>query len=157
MRTARLASLACLTLLCAPLAMADQFDWFRSKAKAGMYEYKVDMDMSGVAGLPPGMGKQSHTFQHCVTQQDIDKGQMNKGREGSENNDCEIKNLAQSGSSATYTMSCTKPRPMQADVKIAFAGDGYQMDMKMNMADRSGKAMNMVQHMEARYLGACNK
>lgn len=157
MRTTRIAALACFTLVAAPLAMAQDLSWFKGKAKAGMYEYKTEMEMSGVPGMPPGMGKQNVTMQHCITQEDIDKGQMSKGRDG-RSNDCQIKNMQTSGSSASYTMACETPRHMTADVKIAFAGDGYHMDMKMNMTEpKNGQAMNMTQHLDAKYLGACTK
>jgi hypothetical protein len=55
---------------------------FKGKVKEGMYEYKMEMDMGQMPGLPPGMGKQSCTMQHCVTAQDIEKGRMGKGRDG---------------------------------------------------------------------------
>ncbi len=159
MRTTRIALLACLAVAATPFAMAQDTSFFKNKAKAGQYEYKMDMDMSGMAGMPPNMGHQTFTTQHCLTQEDIDKGTMSKGRDPKENNDCAIKNLQSSGNSASYTMSCTKPRKMDADVKINFVGDGYHMDMKMNMAEpKSGQVMSMTQHMDAKYLGAtCSK
>jgi len=157
MRTPPVVALAALAIAASPLALAQDLTFFKSKAKPGLYEYKTEMDMSGVPGMPPGMGHQNITFQHCLTQEDIDRGVMNKNRDGT-TNDCQIKNLSTSGSSASYSMACTRPRPMNADVKIAFAGGGFHMDMKMNMAEaRSGQAMSMTQHMDATYLGACTK
>ena len=157
MRTTRIVALATLAIAASPLAMAQDLSFFKSKAKAGLYEYKTEMDMSGMPGMPPGMGHQNLTFQHCLTQEDIDKGAMSKNRDGT-NNDCQIKNLSTTGSSASYSMACTKPRQMNADVKIDFVSDGFHMDMKMNMADpRSGQPMNMAQKMDAKYLGACTK
>jgi len=158
MRTPRIVAIACLALVSAPLAMAQDMSFFKSRAKAGQYEYKMEMDMSGMPGLPPGMGKQTFTTQHCLTQEDIDKGTLSKGRDAKENNDCQVKNLQASGNSASYTMACTKPRQMNADVKINFVGDGYHMDMKMAMAEpRSGQTINMTQHMDAKYLGTCTR
>ena len=158
MRNTRIVALACVALASTPLVLAQDMSFFKSKAKPGMYEYKMDMDMSGMPGMPPGMGKQSFTTQHCLTQEDIDKGTMSKGRDPKENNDCQVKNLESSGSSASYTMACTKPRQMNADVKINFVSDGYHMDMKMNMTEpKSGQTVNMMQHMDAKFLGACTK
>jgi hypothetical protein len=159
MRMTRIAALAGLAIAAPALALADDLSFFRSKAKPGMYEYKMEMDMSGVAGMPPGVGNHSFTTQHCLTQEDIDRGTMSKGRDPKENNDCQVKNMQSSGSSASYTMACTKPRPMNADVKINFVSGGYHMDMKMNMADPRGGTgtMSMTQHMDAKYLGACTK
>jgi hypothetical protein len=158
MRTTRIVVLASFAIAASSLAMAQDLSFFKSRAKAGMYEYKMDMDMSGMPGMPAGMGHQNFTTQHCLTQEDIDKGTMSKGRDPKENNDCQVKNVQSSGNSASYTMSCTKPRKMDADVKIAFAGDGYHMDMKMNMTEpKSGTMIPITQHMDAKYMGACTK
>ena len=156
-RTTRIAAFSCLAVAATSLAMAQDLSFFRSKAKAGNYEYKMQMDMSQMPGLPPGMGQQTFTMQHCLTQEDIDRGTMNKNRDGS-TSDCKITNMSQSGSSASYTTTCTKPRAMTADVKINFVSDGFHMDMKMNMeSPKGGGPMTMTQHMDARYLGACTK
>jgi len=147
MRTAPLAAAVLAAAVFCPIASAGPFDGLTSHMKAGMYEYKMDMDMGQMPGMPPGMGKQSHTFQHCVTPEDIDRGEVGRGREGykaSEN--CEVKNMQISGNTATYTMACKQPHEMTADNKITFAGDGYTMDMKMAM-NQNGHPMNMTQHM----------
>jgi hypothetical protein len=60
-----------------------------------------------------------------------------------------------SGNTATYTMTCTKPK-MTADNKITFSSSGYVMDMNMSM-DQGGKPMNMTQHMESKLIGPCTK
>ncbi len=134
---------------------ADNFDGFRGKMKAGMYEYKMDMDMGAIPGMPPGMGKQSQTIQHCLTQEDIDKGKVGKQ---DNNNKCEIKDFKMSGNTASYKMVCTGEAKMNADVKISFRSDnGYVMDSNMSMAHQGQPPMTMKQHMEARYLGACAK
>ena len=136
-------------------AAAGPFDQFKGKMKEGLYEYKMQMDMGQMPGMPPGMGKQAHTFQSCVTKKDIDEGEFGKkDRKGSEN--CEIKNFNMSGNTATYTMECKGERPMKADNRITFTGDGFNMDMKMAMTQR-GQVMNMTQHMEGRYIGPCTK
>jgi hypothetical protein len=158
MRQARIVAAACIALASAPLALAQDLSFFKSKAKPGLYESKIEMDMSGVPGMPPGMVPKAITTQHCLTQEDIDRGTMSKGRDPKENNDCQVKNLQSSGNSASYTMSCTKPRPMNADVKISFVSDGYHMDMKMNMAEgKGGQTMTMAQHVDSKFLGACTK
>jgi hypothetical protein len=142
--------------VCSTTAWAGPFDAFKSKMKPGMYEYKMDMDMGNMPGMPPGMGKQSHTFQHCVTPADIDRGEVQRqeGRNAPKN--CEIKNMQVSGNTATYQMVCSQPHEMTADNKITFGGDGYKMDMKMAM-NQGGHPVNMSQHMEAHYVGPCTK
>ena len=70
MTKTRLLALACCAVSAA--AIAGPFDSFKGKMKAGMYEYKIEMAMGAIPGMPPGMGKQSMTFQKCVTPEDID-------------------------------------------------------------------------------------
>jgi hypothetical protein len=150
-KTAIAAATCC--ALSAAIAFAGPFDAFKGKMKEGLYETKMDMDMGQMPGMPPGMGKQSHTHQHCVTAKDIEKG-LDKGRDGKgPNESCEVKNMNMSGNTATYTMVCSKPK-MTADNKITFSGNGYVMDMTMSM-DQGGQTMNMKQHMESKYLGPC--
>jgi hypothetical protein len=156
MKSSRLIALACLAF--APVVFAGPFDAFKGKVKEGMYEYKMEMDMGAVPGMPPGMkGPMSHTFQRCVTPEDVERGEMGKGREGKgmpEN--CEVRDMKMSGNTASYTMECKPPRAMKAENNITFTGDGWKMDMKMAMAQGpGGQPMNMTQHMEARYLGPC--
>lgn len=154
-RTALTAAAVAATL-CSPAASAGPFDAFKGKVKPGMYEYHMDMDMGQVPGMPPGMGKQSHTFQHCVSADDIAKGEMSRNDRPNAPKNCDIKNMQVSGNTATYTMVCSAPHEMTADNRITFTGDGYKMDMKMAM-NQGGRPMNMTQHMEAHYLGPCSK
>ena len=144
--------LAALAAAACTLAAAGPFDGFKGKMKEGMYEYKMDMDMGAIPGMPPGMGKQSHTFQHCVTQKDIEQGEF--GKKDNKNSQCEIKNMQQSGNSATYTMECKGDTKMRSDVKMTFVSDGFDMEQKMQM-DRGGQVMNMNQKMTGRYKGPC--
>jgi hypothetical protein len=131
-------------------------DAMKGKMKDGLYSYKMEMDMGQMPGMPAGMGKQSHSFQHCVTPQDIEKGQLGKGREDRKPADCEMKDFKMSGNTATYKMVCKGDMSMTADNTITFIPDGYKMVMKMAM-DQGGQKMNMTQNMEAKYLGPCKK
>jgi hypothetical protein len=154
MKKACLLAVAGVTLCAVASAADNPFSQFKGKMKEGMYEYKMEMDMSGMKGMPAGMGKQNMTFQKCLTQADIDKGQMGRGgRDGKMPEACEVKNFNMSGNTASYTMTCKEPK-MSADNKIAFSNDGFKMDMKMAM-EQGGQMMNMNQKMEGRYLGPC--
>ena len=145
-------ALAAACVLAAPIAFAGPFDAFKGQMKPGLYESKVDMEMSGMAGMPPGMGKQSMTHQHCITQKDIDDGGIAKNkRPGAKDSECEIKDVKMSGNTGTYKMVCPQ---MTSDAKITFTGNGYQMDMVSSM-DQGGHKMTMKHHSESKYLGAC--
>ncbi len=145
-------AVVCLAATC---AFTGPFDAFKGKVKPGLYEMKMDMDMSGNPNIPPQYAKQSHTMQHCVTEQDLEKGAFSRGRDGkSPDSGCEIKDMKTSGNSASYTMICPK---MKADAQMTFTGSGYTMDMKMTMDQGKGGPMNVTQHMESKYIGPCNK
>jgi len=148
------AAVAACCALATTAAFAGPFDQFKGKMKPGMYEYKMEMDMGQVPGMPPGMGKQSMTFQKCLTQKDIDDGGFGKNQERAKRTEsCDIQDMKMSGNSASYRMVCKEPK-MTADNHITFKNDGFSMDMKMAMEQR-GQMMNMTQHMDGRYLGAC--
>ena len=160
-----LAVAACAAALALPSLSQAQFEQFKGKMKEGMYEYKMDMDMGQVPGMPPGMSKQSRTFQHCVTAEEIERGKMGKSGNERMPENCEIKDFKMSGNTASYRMACKgtgadgrnakgPPMDMTADNVITFRDGGYSMDMKMAM-DQGGRPMNMTQHMEGRYLGPC--
>jgi hypothetical protein len=136
-------------------ASANPFDGFKGKMKEGLYDYKMEMDMGNIPGLPPGMGKQTFNVQNCVTSEDIAKGGFGRGREGKMPETCEVRDFKMSGSTATYTMECKKP-PMKADNKVTFTGDGFDMDSKMAMSE-GGQVMNMSQKIKARHIGPCKK
>ena len=142
---------ACAAALCATAASAGPFDGFKGKMKEGLYEMKMDMEMPG---MPGGMGKQSHTMQHCVTAQDIEGGKM--GGKDQMPKDCEIKDMKMSGNSATYKMVCKGQMNMTADVNMTFNDSGYRMDQKVAM-NQGGQVMNMTHRIDSKYLGPCKK
>jgi hypothetical protein len=153
MKNTCLVALACMAVSTA--AMANPFSQFKGKMKEGLYEYKMEMDMGQVPGMPPGMGKQSHTMQNCVTNKDIEGGGFSKGRDRQPEN-CDVKNFNMSGNTATYQMVCKGAQPMTADNRITFSDGGFKMDMKMAM-QQGGQLMNMTQRMEGRYIGPCKQ
>ena len=143
-------------VLATPLANAQGMEAMSGKMKEGMYAYKMEMDMGEVPGMPKGMGKQTMNFQHCVTKQDIEKGQLGKGRDDKRPQNCEMKDFKMSGNTASYKMVCKGDPSMTADSTVTFVPDGFRMNMKMAM-DQGGQKMNMTQNMEARHLGPCPK
>lgn len=142
---------------CAALAAAaNPFDAFKGKMKDGQYEYRMEMDMGAIPGMPPGMGKQTMNFQQCVTAKDIEQGQMGRGKEGKMPENCQVRDFRMSGNTATYVTECKGDMAMKADNKVTFRSDGFDMDIKMTMK-QGGETMNSTQKMTARYMGACKK
>jgi hypothetical protein len=157
MNALRLAVLAsAFTATCTGAFAQSPFEGFKGKMKEGLYDYKMEMDMGNIPGLPPGMGKQSFNVQNCVTSQDIDKGTFGRGRDGKMPENCEVRDFKMSGNSATYTTECKGNPPVKADNKITFVGDGFDMDMKMAM-NQGGQVMNVNQKIHARHVGPCKK
>lgn len=150
------ALLLAVTLAATTAAAQTSMGALKGKMKDGLYAYKMEMDMGQIPGAPPGMGKQTMNFQHCVTPQDIEKGELGKGREDRKPANCEMKDFKMSGNTASYKMVCKGETAMTADNTITFVPDGYRMVMKMAM-DQGGQKMNMTQNMEAKYLGPCKK
>jgi hypothetical protein len=159
MKASRLLALSCLAAFAATAwAQGNPFSGFKGKMKDGMYEYKMSMDMGQMPGMPAGMGPQTMTMQHCLKNEDIEKGGFGKGRDGksgmSEN--CKVENMKMSGNSASYTMVCKGGPDMTADVVLSFGGDSFKQDTKMQM-NQGGRVMNVTQHMEGKYIGPCTK
>jgi hypothetical protein len=157
LRTAAVAFAA--TFACA--AQADNpFEAFKGKVKPGLYEYTMEMDMGNMPGMPPGTSKQARTMQHCVTEEEVTKGQVGGGGgPGGKamNDNCKVQDMKMSGNTATYKMVCKGGPDMTGDNKITFRSDGYTMDMAMDMQDkRTGSPMHMKQHVESKLLGPCS-
>ena len=158
MRTLILASAVAMAFAAsASIAQSNPFSAMKGKIKPGMYDYKMEMDMGQVPGMPAGMGKRSFAHQKCVTEADMEKGTaFDKGRDGKSPADCEVKDFKMSGNSATYKMVCKGQHAMEADSMITFVPDGYKGTTKMVMS-REGQKMNTTTNYEAKYLGACQK
>ena len=147
--TLRLAALAAALAACAAATtFAAGPEALKGKVKPGLYEYK--MEMRGIPGMPPGMG--NHTMQHCVTQEDVERGDV--GRKDARN-ECDMKDIKVSGNTATMHMECKNGTQMNG--RMTFRSDGYTMDNEMDMPSRQGgQAMHMKQHVDAKYLGPCS-
>lgn len=150
----RTALLACALLVAAPAFAQGGIEALKGKVKPGMYAYKMEIDMGQVPGMPAGAGKQSFTMQHCVTPQDVERGQLGRGRDGKGPENCEIRDFRMAGNTASYRMVCKGEAAMTADNTITFVAEGFNLVMKMAM-ERGGQKMNMTQTMQGRHLGAC--
>ena len=153
MKTAALLALAVIAATPAAFAQSPA-EAMKGKMKPGLYAYKMEMDMGQVPGAPAGTGKQTLNMQQCVTDKDIEGGQLGKGGDMPKN--CQMKDFKMTGNTASYKMACKGEFEMNADTDITFVPDGFRMNMKMQMA-QGGQKMNMTQKMEGKYLGACPK
>ena len=135
---------------------ASQLSALKGKMKPGLYAQRMEMDMGSVPGMPPGMGKQSFTLQNCLTDDDIEKGELGRKDKDKDAPDCKVSDFKVSATSAAYRMVCKGETPMTADVVIAFVSDGFRMNMKSTM-DMGGQKMTSSMAIDAKYLGPCKK
>ena len=110
--------------------------------KPGQYEYSMKMEVPGMPVAMPGT-----TFQHCVTQADMDKGQQFNSQQ---NRDCQLKNLKQSAGKATFDIACKDGTTGTGE--YTFGADS--MTGKTTM-DRQGQTM--IMNLSARRTGECSK
>jgi hypothetical protein len=144
---------ACAVAMSTAAVAAGPFDQMKGKMKPGLYDTKMEME---IPGMPAGMGKQTMNMQNCVTDQDIEKGTVGKGKDSKMPENCEVKNFKMSGNTASYTAECKGDMPMTSDTSITFTDSGYTMNTKTAMK-QGGQTMNMSQKIEGRYVGPCKK
>lgn len=154
MKTASSIALAAALAAAPALSQADM-KAFASRIKPGLYEYRMEMDMGAIPGAPKGMGKQTMSVQHCLTEKDIQDGQLGR-KDPNSKVDCKITDMKVSGNTANYKFACTGEMSMTSDNTVTFVADGYRMVSKMTM-NTGGQTMNMVHNSQAKYLGACKK
>lgn len=111
--------------------------------KPGMYEYTMKMEMPGMPfAMPP------QTFQRCMTQQDVDKGDYASNPR--EKSDCEIKNMKQAPGKVSYDVACKGERPMKGHYEFALTATSMNGTGTMDMDGQTLK-----QNFSARRLGDC--
>ena len=155
--TARWVGIALALFACHAAAQtASQLSALKGKMKPGLYAQRVEMDMGSVPGMPPGMGKQSFNMQNCLTDDDIEKGELARKDRDKDAPDCKVSDFKVSAGSASYRMVCKGEMSMAADVAIAFLGDGFRMNMKSTM-DLGGQKTTSSMAVDAKYLGPCKR
>lgn len=122
---------------------------FKGKVKEGQWEYTMKMQMAGM----PGGGMTMPAFQQCITKAQLEQGAIGQ-KDGKMPEGCSLKNLKQSGNTASYTMECTREPKMVSDVSVTFSGDSFAMKQNTTM-DQGGQKMQMVNDMTGKYLGPC--
>ena len=147
-------AIAVSTVATAQMSNADYQAWAKATGfKAGMYEYKMTMEMSGIPGV--GTMKMPPTsFKKCVTQKDVDEGRqmMNESQNGFK---CTMTSFSAKGDSGQYAQSCEGP-----DMKMTVIGNFVQKgDTQVHNSKTAmqGKGMNTNANnvMEIRRLGDC--
>ena len=149
----KMIALAALALAATPVLAQGDLKAFSSKFKPGLYDYKIEMEMGEIPGMPKGMGKQAMSVQHCLTDKDIDAGEVGR-KDPNSKVDCQIKDMKVSAGGASYKMVCKGEMEMIADNAVTFRPDGYRMQSKMAMK-QGGQIMNMTNNIDARYVGPC--
>lgn len=119
----------------------------QSPMREGNWEVTMKMNM-------PGMTMEMPPMKHvqCVTAAMI-KDPQGSVPQGPGGGDCKVSDYKFSGSTATYTMVCTKPTPMTATGEMKYSGsDAYTGTLLM---DTQGQKMSVSY--DAKRLGDCPK
>jgi len=120
----------------------------------GQWEVTTTMEMPGMpAGMPP------ITATQCITKEqaaDPQKAFAQVPQRGNQQNDCKVSDFKSSGNKVTYTVKCTTPQEMSADVEMTYRDNTYDGVMKMSIS-RGGQTMDMTMKMAAKRLGDCTQ
>lgn len=105
----------------------------------------------------PGMGSIPMSFEHCVTQKDVDEGRQLSAQKDA-GMDCKYSDLKQTGNRYQFTATCTSknmPEPMVMSYDMT--ASPTQFDSKMTMTGGNTKAMGgkMNMSMSAKRTGGC--
>jgi hypothetical protein len=140
---ARFRSIVLLTLALSWTALAQD----QSPMRPGNWEVTMKMSLPGMNMEMPPM-KQTQ----CVTA-DMLKDPQSALPKGPNAGDCKVSNYKLTASTATYTMTCTKPMPMTAVGEMKYSGtDAYTGTITI---DSGGQKMSMSY--DAKRLGDCPK
>jgi hypothetical protein len=156
-------SIAALAALFTFAAHAQQLD-LKGKMKEGLYETTIQSDMPG---MPKGAGTQPFKAQQCITKEDIDRGNARTFNQDAmkQNSSCELKNVKQSGNTASYDMLCPK-EGIAASTQLSFGDNSvkgvtttkFTGEQMKNMPPQIAAAMaNMKSTFETKYVGPCKK
>ena len=119
----------------------------QSPMREGNWEVTMKMNMPG---MPMEMPPTKHV--QCVTAAML-KDPQGSVPQGPEGGDCKVSAYKFTGSTATYTMVCTKPAPMTAVGEMKYSGtDAYTGALTMDM---SGQKVSMSY--DAKRIGDCPK
>ena len=114
----------------------------------GMYEYTIKMNVPGAPGAMP-----AQTIQRCLAAKDVE-GSNAYRMPPSPNNDCQLKDMKESGGTFSYKMACTKPQKMDSAVQGTVTATSMNMDMTMTMDGMPG---TMTQNVSAKRVGDCKQ
>ena len=111
--------------------------------KPGMWSYTGKMDAPGMPMQMPPM-----SYQHCLTQDDIDHHKQYKS---DRDKDCEISNMKQDGGHVSFDMTCKNGTTSHADYQ--FGEDSMNGKTVTHMAGKH--PMDMTMNMSAKRTGDC--
>jgi hypothetical protein len=117
-----------------------------SQMRAGNWEVAVKMNLPGMEAAPPMKQTQ------CITAAML-KDPTSAIPKGPGGGDCKMTDYKLAASTATYTMTCTQPVPMNATGEIKYSGtDAYTGTLTLDMGGQS-----MVLSYDAKRIGDCGQ
>jgi hypothetical protein len=130
-----------LGLLALPALAAD-----KNSPQPGLWEYTMKMEMPGMPfPMPP------QTFQHCLTQADVDKG--NLAQDPNQKSECQVQNLKQAAGKTSYDVVCTGDHPTQGHYDFTATAATLTGVGTLDL----GGGQSMKQNLTAKRAGDCKK
>jgi Protein of unknown function (DUF3617) len=128
----------------------------KGKLKEGLYETTGTTDMHT---MPKDANKPA-SIKSCVTKADLENGKSDMfGETNKGQSSCEMKNVKQSGMTATFDMICPK-EGVEMSTQITFTGDGMKGVTTRRMTGEMAKKAppqfrTLKSAFETKYVGAC--
>ena len=125
--------------------------------KAGKWQFTTEMQMP--AGMPPASGRQVQpggstkmTRTACITP-------ANPVPEATEGNvQCKVDDERRSGSTVSWSMTCTPPqgKPVRSDGVAHYTGNAMEATFTTHLTAPDGRAIDNPGRITGQYLGVCD-
>ncbi len=142
------------------------------QVKGGKWEFSVQVQIPGLAQLPPGItlppgvampagvqigsGGVSVVRAECINAANpVPVDPRGTGQGGGP---CKLDKMEASGGTIKWAATCTSPDSVVRSEGVAhYNGDTMEADFTMRTTAKGSPPMEMSQHMTGRYLGPCDK
>lgn len=118
--------------------------------KEGKWEITTTMKMQ-MPGMPFNMPPRTTKHTQCITKENM----LPETKQNSEE-ECKMKNRKIKGNTITWVIECKGPEgTTRGEGKITYKGDTFKGIMKMKMEGGEMSGMELVHHMNGRWIGDC--
>jgi hypothetical protein len=120
--------------------------------KAGLWEIKIENNMTGVPGA--GRANGAHVGKHCMTPTEASKDRPDFAQSKS----CKLSNMKSSPRSFSADMTCEAPMKGTGHIEIVFLSPDHYTVSQTITASMDGRPVSMVMKADAKWISAdCGK